>query len=151
MWLFEPPLWQLHKRLLPGIEPRTFWSESRLPNHSAILLLPNLNKIMFTSFFPTIKFSSSIMHHIQSHTYVFFNYLVHQYWPSIFPKRFYRHIGVERRKTRVHFVTQCWNVIFSFICHIAVIYECVRICCLYIYLNSTNHFQYINTVMSVYL
>ena len=38
MWLFEPPLWQLHKRLLPGIEPQTFWSKSRRANLSAILL-----------------------------------------------------------------------------------------------------------------
>ena len=37
MWLFEPPQWQLHKGLLPGIEPRTFWSKSRRANHTAIL------------------------------------------------------------------------------------------------------------------
>ena len=44
MWLFEQPQWQLHKGLLPGIEPRTFWSKSRRANHSAILLPNNVKE-----------------------------------------------------------------------------------------------------------
>ena len=36
MWLFKPQ--QLHKWLLPKIEPRTLWCKGRRANHSAILL-----------------------------------------------------------------------------------------------------------------
>ena len=38
MWLFKPQLWQLHKRVLLGMEPRTFRSRGRHVIHRAILL-----------------------------------------------------------------------------------------------------------------